>query len=244
MLEIGPGEGALTERLLERGWRVTAVELDRALAARLVRRWHEQPALEVVAGDALTFRPPARSGPWWVAGNLPYAITSPLLFGLLDQIDEAPLVEMVFMVQKEVADRLAARPGTKAYGALTVGVGLRADVERVFEVGPGSFRPPPRVRSAVVRLTPHARWPLDAARRSRLRVLVQRLFGQRRKQIQKSLRTLEPWRLDSAEVEVAATRAGLDLSRRPESLAVAEWLRLDDALEALGVGREQGQGGA
>ena len=232
VLEIGPGEGALTKHLLGRGWRVTAIELDRGLVERLIERWGELDDLEVVHGDALAHSLPPGSGSWWVIGNLPYSITSPLLFHLLGELGRAPIAEMVFMVQKEVADRLTARPGTKAYGSLTVGVGLVTDVEVLFEIGPGSFRPPPRVRSSIVRLVPHGRWRLDAARRARLETLVQGLFGQRRKQLQKGLRTLTPWRLDAAAVARVGASAELDLSRRPETLSVEEWLRLDAALAA------------
>ncbi|MFN2421796.1 MAG: 16S rRNA (adenine(1518)-N(6)/adenine(1519)-N(6))-dimethyltransferase RsmA [Gemmatimonadota bacterium] len=230
VLEIGPGEGALTEHLIERGWRVMAVELDHGLFQRLAERWRDRPDVEIAHGDALVLTLPKGSGPWWVVGNLPYAITSPLVFHLLDQVGRGPIAEMVFMVQKEVAARLTARPGTKTYGALTVGVTLVADVETVLEVGPGSFRPPPRVRSAVVRLTPHRRWPLSARRRARLRAMVQALFGQRRKQLQKSLRTLEPWKLGPRTVQEVMTRAAIDPSRRPETLAVEDWIRLDAAL--------------
>ena len=233
VVEIGPGRGALTGPLLERGFRVLAIELDRILAAGLAARWGSDEGLEVVQEDALEVTlPPARPGePLWVVGNLPYAITSPLLFRMLDQVDTAGIAGMVFMIQREVADRLAAEPGTKAYGALTVGVRLVADVERLFDVGAGAFRPPPAVVSAVVRLTPHERFGLDRARRERLRTLVQSLFGQRRKQIQKSLRTLPGFSLSPETVARVARRSGLDLARRPETLSPEEFLALDAALE-------------
>ncbi len=137
------------------------------------------------------------------------------------------------MIQREVADRLAAAPGTKAYGALTVGVRLVADVERLFDVRAGAFRPPPAVVSAVVRLIPHDRFGLDRARRERLRALVQALFGQRRKQIQKSLRTLTGFSLSAEAVALVAESSGLDLARRPETLSPEEFLALDTALEGV-----------
>jgi 16S rRNA (adenine1518-N6/adenine1519-N6)-dimethyltransferase len=143
---------------------------------------------------------------------------------------------MVFMIQREVAERLTARPGTKDYGALTVGVRLVADVERLFDVGPGAFRPPPTVTSTVVRITPHDRLRLSPERRERLRALVRDLFGQRRKQIQKSLRTLPARGLDPAAVARVAERSGLDLSARPETLSPEGFLALDEALEALAPG--------
>jgi len=235
VVEIGPGRGALTDPLLERGFRVLAIELDRALAADLRERWGREEGFELVEADALEITlPPARAGePLWVVGNLPYAITSPLLFHVLEQVDSAGIAGMVFMIQREVAERLAAEPGTRAYGALTVGVRLVADVERLFDVRAGAFRPPPTVVSTVVRLIPHDRFGLDGGRRQRLRSLVQALFGQRRKQIQKSLRTLQGFALSPEIVERVALRSGLDLVRRPETLSPQEFLALDAALASV-----------
>ncbi|HYO47216.1 MAG TPA: 16S rRNA (adenine(1518)-N(6)/adenine(1519)-N(6))-dimethyltransferase RsmA [Gemmatimonadota bacterium] len=232
VVEIGPGRGALTGPLLERGLRVHAIELDRTLAAELRERWGGREEFELVEGDALDVALPkaAPDDPVWVVGNLPYAITSPLLFHLLDQIERARIAGMVLMIQREVAERLAAGPGTKAYGALTVGVRLVVDVERLFDVGPGAFRPPPTVVSSVVRLTPHDRFGLTAERRERLRALVQALFGHRRKQIQKSLRTLPGWCLDREGVLRVAELTELDLARRPETLSPEEFLALEAAL--------------
>lgn len=230
VLEIGPGRGALTEHLLERAWRVRAIELDRALVAELRSRWGNRDDFEVIRGDALEVPLPVDGEPWWVIGNLPYSITSPLLFRLLEAVPEGPIREMVFMVQKEVAERLVAEPGTSAIGSLTVGVGLVADVERIFDVGPGAFQPPPSVWSSVVRLVPHDRHELEADRIARIRNLVQTVYGQRRKQLQKSLRTLAPWTLTRPEVDRVAERTGLDLVRRPETLSVDEWVRLDAAV--------------
>jgi len=230
VLEIGAGEGALTEHLIGRGWKVLALELDERLARNLASRWSGRDDLHVVAVDALEFALPAARGPWWVIGNLPYAVTTPLLFNLVDSAPRVPVREMVFMVQREVAERLAAQPGTGAMGSLTVGIRLVSDVEWLFDVGPGAFRPPPRVRSSVIRIVPHDRWGLNEKDRERLRRLVQTLFGQRRKQLQKGLRTLSPWRLARVETERMEEETGLDLSRRPETLSVEEWLRLESAL--------------
>lgn len=239
VLEIGAGEGALTEHLIGRGWRVVAVEIDQRLARILGSRWRGRDDLHVVAADALELALPTGRGPWWVIGNLPYAVTTPLLFGLVDAAPRVPIRQMVFMVQREVAERLAARPGTGAMGSLTVGIRLVADVEWLFDVGPGAFRPPPRVRSSVIRIVPHDRWGLSEEDRERLRRLVQALFGQRRKQLQKGLRTLAPWRLAKGETERLAEETGLDLSRRPETLSVEEWLGLESALRrVLAEGRD------
>lgn len=227
VLEIGPGRGALTRHLLERAWNVTAVELDRSLAHRLEERWGGRKDFEVVRADALEHSlPPAPAGEsWWVIGNLPYAITSPLLFHLADQLGTAPIAEMVFMIQKEVADRLVAAPGTGERGSLTIGIGLVADVEALFDVPPGKFRPPPKVTSTVVRLTPNDR--VGGPRRAEpVRGFVQALFGQRRKQLQKILRTLPPWEVDREAVERIEAATGIDLRRRPETLTIEEWLTL------------------
>lgn len=234
MVEIGPGRGALTEPLLDRGFDVLAIELDRTLAAGLRDRWGVA-GLAVVEADALEVAlPRAEPGhPLWVVGNLPYAITSPLLFHVLDQVGSAGIAGMVFMIQREVADRLAAEPGTGAYGALTVGVRLVADVERLFDVRAGAFRPPPAVVSTVVRLTPHDRFGLDREHRDRLRGLVRELFGQRRKQIQKTLRTTRGLSADA--VARIAARSGIDPERRPETLSPEEFLALDMALARSGT---------
>jgi 16S rRNA (adenine1518-N6/adenine1519-N6)-dimethyltransferase len=237
VVEIGPGRGALTEPLLDRGLRVLAIELDRGLAAALRERWGGRDGFDVVEGDARSVDlPEDRAARLWVVGNLPYAVTSPLLFRVLAQVDRSGIAGMVFMIQREVAERLAARPGTKDYGALTVGVRLVADVERLFDVGPGAFRPPPAVVSTVVRITPHDRYRLSPERRDRLRALVRDLFGQRRKQIQKSLRTLPGRALDPAIVQRVAERSGLDLSARAETLSPEGFLALDAALEELAPG--------
>lgn len=244
VIEIGPGRGALTGPLLERGFRVRAIELDRTLAAELRERWGDRDEFELIEGDALDVNliEASEGDPLWIVGNLPYAITSPLLFHVLDQVRRARIAGMVFMVQREVAERLAAGPGTKAYGALTLGVGFVADVEPLFDVGPGAFRPPPAVISTVVRLTPHDRFGLDAGRRERLRLLVRALFGQRRKQIQKSLRTLSGWTLDRGEVDRVAALSGLDLARRPETLSPIEFLALEEALGAVAPASGTGRG--
>jgi 16S rRNA (adenine1518-N6/adenine1519-N6)-dimethyltransferase len=226
VLEIGPGEGALTEHLLDRGWRVVAVEMDAALAAGLERRWPTGD-LTVVRGDALDHEPDGE-GPLYAIGNLPYAVTSPLLFYLLELADRIEVPEIVVMVQREVAERLAASPGTKAYGALTVGVALSALVELLFDVGRGQFRPPPRVRSTVVRLVPRAPTGLGPGRRERVRSLVRTAFEQRRKQLRNSLKAeIESFLAGAAEV---TTIAGISLERRPETLSVEEWIRLEAAL--------------
>lgn len=222
VVEIGPGRGALTAALRDRGAVVTAIEKDEALLAGLRARF---PDLALAHADALEadWRALAgvTDGPWLVAGNIPYNITSPLI----DRALQPPRPRaIVFLIQAEVADRLVATPGTREYGALTVGVGAVARVERLFTVPPGAFQPPPRVDSAVVRLTPLAT-PLipDEAVRAFRRV-VTGLFAARRKQLGRAVRQLTGW--ESARVGALLAGAGLDQTRRPETLTPAEFVTL------------------
>jgi 16S rRNA (adenine1518-N6/adenine1519-N6)-dimethyltransferase len=151
VVEIGPGKGALTRHLLERADRVVAVELDEALAERLREHFAAEPRLTVITGDALEV-PLDRWGPAVVAGNLPYYAATPIIERAMGVMRRG-----VFLVQKEVAARLAARPGARDYGYLTVRAQLFADVEPLMQVRPSAFHPPPKVTSQVVRLTPRAR---------------------------------------------------------------------------------------
>lgn len=223
MLEIGPGQGALTEALVRRGARVTAIEKDAELVP-LVRE--RVPGVRVVPGDALELDWRAVAGVrpgegLLVAGNIPYNITSPLLAKAL----EAPRPErIVFLVQAEVADRLVAPPGGEAYGALSIGVQSTARVEKLFRVPSGAFHPRPEVDSAVVRLSPLAEPLVRDDEAQVFRRLVVGLFGFRRKQLGRGLRELTSWSAErSGEV---LQRASLSGTARPETLAPLEFLRL------------------
>ncbi|HET7315589.1 16S rRNA (adenine(1518)-N(6)/adenine(1519)-N(6))-dimethyltransferase RsmA, partial [Salinisphaera sp.] len=182
LVEIGPGEGALTEALLDRVEHLSAIEIDRDLVAHWQRRAADAPGLDLIAGDALKIDYGAlaarRGGPLRLIGNLPYNISSPLLFALLGST--APIIDMHFMLQKEVVDRLVAAPGSGAYGRLSVAIAARAEASLLFDVGPGAFKPPPKVMSSVVRLTPRAPDFIidDDAMFDRV---VAAAFGQRRK---------------------------------------------------------------
>ena len=182
VLEIGPGKGTLTRALAERAHRVTVIEADRGLAAALPDAL-EDSRVTVVTGDALKVPWPRATV---VCGNIPYQITSPLI----DRALRPPRPErIVFLVQAEVAERLAASPGSDGYGALTAGVRLVATVERLFAVPAGAFRPRPRVDSALVRLVPRAE-PLVAseAEEARVRAVIRALFQRRRQQLARSVR--------------------------------------------------------
>jgi 16S rRNA (adenine1518-N6/adenine1519-N6)-dimethyltransferase len=206
VLEIGPGRGSLTEILLARGLNVVAIEKDRTLAAAL-----ERQHLRVIVGDALRVDWPRVSK---VVGNIPYYITSPLI----DKALTPPLPErVVFLVQDEVADRLAAKPGGKTYGALTVGVQAVCTVEKLFAVAPGSFKPPPKVRSAVVRLTPLAEPLVGAGEIAEFRAFVTACFSRRRKQLKNAVPGLSAAQLEAL---------GIDPTLRPERLPPAAFVRL------------------
>ena len=151
VVEIGPGRGALTERLLRRAARVVAVELDSGLAAHLRLKFSGNPRLEVVEGDALD-TDLTQWGPAVIAGNLPYYAATPIV----EKTVRLPVPRAVFLVQKEVAERLVAQPGTRAYGFLTVATAMFAGARLLFEVKPSAFYPPPKVDSAVVLLEPRA----------------------------------------------------------------------------------------
>jgi 16S rRNA (adenine1518-N6/adenine1519-N6)-dimethyltransferase len=218
VLEIGPGRGTLTRELAARAARVVAIEADRALAASLAQAM-EGTNVTVVGGDALRVAWPAVDV---VAGNIPYQITTPLIERALRPPRPA---RIVFLVQREVADRLAAGPGTKSYGALSAGVQLVAVVERLFGVSAGAFRPPPRVESAVVRITPRAE-PLvrDDADEAAARRFIQALFQRRRQQIQRSIR--EASGLDAPATLGILGQLGIPPATRAEELSPGQLVAL------------------
>jgi 16S rRNA (adenine1518-N6/adenine1519-N6)-dimethyltransferase len=218
LVEIGPGLGALTQPLLERAGALTVIELDRDLAARLARN----PRLTVVQADALDIDfaalAAAAGSPLRLVGNLPYNISTPLLFHLLGAADR--LADLHFMLQKEVVDRMAAEPGGKDYGRLSVMLQWRCHIEALFDVPPTAFDPPPRVESAVVRLVP---WPQPAAVDARrLGELVAVAFSQRRKILR---HTLGRWLAERG------FSGAFDEQRRAEEVPVAEYVALARAVE-------------
>lgn len=217
MVEIGPGHGALTWPLLDRIGQLTVVEIDRDLAARL--RTQAPSALTVIETDALKadYAALARQAgqPLRLVGNLPYNISSPLLFVLLAQ--PGAIRDMHFMLQKEVVDRIVAAPGGKTYGRLSVAVAARADAVRLFDVGPGAFSPPPKVMSCVVRLVPRpAEFRIDDW--TVFDRLVTAAFCKRRKTLRNAL---SAWLTADA---IGA--AGIDPTLRPERISPAEFARL------------------
>ena len=181
VIEIGPGRGALTEKLLRRAARVVAIEIDSTLVEHLRTRFAGEPRLEIVHADILA-TDLARWGRAPVAGNLPYYIASPIL----EKAVRLDVPRIVFLIQKEVAERLIAKPGHREYGYLTLQTALFADTRLLFEVKPGSFRPPPQVDSAVVLLTPHMR-DLGVGDREAFRRFLSQCFRQKRKTLRNNL---------------------------------------------------------
>jgi len=222
IVEIGPGLGALTAPLLERHGELDVVELDRDVIPHLEAACAGKGELRVHNVDALKFDFASLAGvgqPLRVVGNLPYNISTPLIFHLLE--DAADIVDMHFLLQKEVVDRLTAAPGGGDYGRLSVMVQYRCRAESLFRVGPGAFSPPPKVDSAVVRLIPYAQLPWPARDERRLAELVNQAFSQRRKTLRNSLKKL----LDAETIAAA----GVDPGERPEQVTVADFVRLADA---------------
>lgn len=223
MVEIGPGLGALTRPLLQRLGELHCVELDRDLLAQLQACCRDLGTLHVHQGDALSFDfgalAPGGSA-LRVVGNLPYNISTPLLFHLL--ADAHAIADMHFLLQREVVDRLTASPGSSDYGRLSVMVQYRCRARRLFRVGAGAFRPPPQVESAFVQLVPWQPLPTPAADEQALAAVVRRAFGQRRKTLRRSLRGA----LDAADIQAA----GLDPGQRPERVPVAGFVALADRL--------------
>ncbi len=226
LVEIGPGQGALTWPVLERAGRLDVVEIDRDLARELAAAATDRGDLRIHTADALQFDfatlAPHGGRCLRVIGNLPYNVSTPLLFHLLTA---APaILDMHFMLQKEVVERMAAGPGSKTYGRLSVMLAAACRVEKLFTVGSGAFRPPPQVDSAIVRLTPWTEPPFPLRDPARFAKLVATAFMHRRKTLRNALAT---------QVEAATfVAAGIDPSRRPETLSPAEFARLADATAA------------
>ena len=230
-IEIGPGPGALTRPLAQRAKSVTAFEIDRDLAAALTEE--AIPNLTVVEGDFLRLSTSdsvltTTDSRLRVAGNLPYNVASAIMFRLIElHAAGVPLVDATLMLQREVADRLVAPPGSKEYGVLSILIGHAADVETVLKLPAGAFRPPPKVLSSLVRLRFRAPDPPvnDLAMFGRL---VQAVFTRRRKTMANALRAMEDGRPLALGPAEALAAAGLDGSRRPETLSIAEFARLAD----------------
>ena len=227
VVEMGPGEGALTAELARRAGRVIALEVDRELIARLRTRF---PTVEVLEADARAWDYGIASAPAGgrvlVIGNLPYSVSKPILMALVKA--RTALASMVLMLQREVAERLAAPPGSKTYGSLSVLTQLYCDVEVALRVPPGAFRPPPKVESAVVRLTPLPKARIDVGDERWFHTVVRAAFAQRRKIVVNTLAT--SLRRPIEEVRQAAYAAGIDPTCRAEILTIDDFARVASRL--------------
>ncbi|PCJ93875.1 MAG: 16S rRNA (adenine(1518)-N(6)/adenine(1519)-N(6))-dimethyltransferase [Porticoccaceae bacterium] len=226
LIEIGPGQGAITGPLLEKCDRLNVVELDRDLIPLLEKKFEHFPGLQIHQGDALKTdfsQFYIDEQPLRIIGNLPYNISTPLLFHLLKFNEQ--ILDMYFMLQKEVVDRLGASPGEKSYGRLSVMVQYYCKVHPLFLVPPTAFRPAPKVESAIVQLRPYTKPPHVAKSLSTLSKLVRTCFQQRRKTIRNSLKLF----LNTEQLN----QLDIDLTLRPENLSVATFVQLSNQIEAF-----------
>jgi len=229
LVEIGPGQGAMTEPLLQHDISLDVIELDRDLVPLLQQRWSDRPNFRVHQADALKFdyrtlvtndstTPELR-----LTGNLPYNISTPLLFHVLEQA--ALFRDMHFMLQKEVVMRLTAAPGNKTYGRLSVMTALYCEAWNLFSIGPEAFSPPPKVDSAMVRLIPRAQTPIPTAQIPDFGLLVRQSFTQRRKTLRNNLK--------GALSDQQIKDAGIDPGCRAETLGLQQFLALFQQWNAM-----------
>ncbi|MEM0953681.1 MAG: 16S rRNA (adenine(1518)-N(6)/adenine(1519)-N(6))-dimethyltransferase RsmA [Pseudomonadota bacterium] len=224
LIEIGPGEGALTAGLLDAGVKLDAIELDRDLGPVLEARFGQRDGFSLHQADALGFdfsSLASESLPFTVVGNLPYNISTPLIFHLLNF--SGLIDDMYFMLQREVVQRLAAEPNSKAWGKLGVMARYRCDIEALFDVAPESFRPPPKVMSGIVRLTPKTA-AMNTAQETALRRVVTAAFSQRRKTLRNTLRDL----VSVQQLEGLGIASGA----RAESLTLEQFVAISETIEA------------
>lgn len=217
-VEIGPGRGALTERLLAHADRVAAIELDASLAAYLRERWSEESRLEILEANALHVDW-SQWGEGVLAGNLPYYIATPIISRYVRE--PGSLRQAVFLIQKEVAERITAQPGGREYGYFSVECQFFAETEFLFRVPPGAFQPPPKVESAVIRLTPRRQHAVDDPQG--FLAFASKCFRQKRKTLRNNLASMYP-------AEVYESRA--EISRRAETLSVEEFVDLYRAIKS------------
>ena len=225
LVEIGPGEGALTQALIGGGCRLDAVELDHDLRTRLLAAFSTYPGFTLHSADALNFdfaSLAVGNAQLRVVGNLPYNISTPLIFKLLEQADV--IADMHFMLQLEVVERLAASPGSKDWGRLGVMAQFQCEVEKLFEVPPEAFYPPPEVQSAVVRLTPHSEPPYPDVDRASLSKVVTQACSQRRKTLRNNFKGT----LEESDFEVLK----IDPSARAETLSLDDFVAVTTHLQS------------
>ena len=220
VVEIGPGRGAITTALAADSGHLHAVELDRDLVGRLNRQYRDNPTVSIHEADALSFDYSTLGDRLRIVGNLPYNISTPLLFHLLKFRDR--IIDMHFMLQKEVVDRMAAGPGSKAYGRLGIMLGCHLNIESLFDVDKSAFDPPPEVTSAVVRLDPLPPGAFDIQDDALLSKIVTSAFMKRRKTIRNSLKDI----VEVTDLEAVDIDSGL----RPEQISILKYVELSNHL--------------
>jgi len=220
IVEIGPGQAALTAPLAVSATTLHAIEFDRDLIANLKRQFQDCQNVVIHEADALRFDFSSLGNELRVVGNLPYNISTPLLFHLL--AFKKIVTDMHFMLQKEVADRISAVPGNKVYGRLTIMLGCQLEVVPIFDVPPDAFTPPPKVMSSVVRMRPLPDGHFDVQDANKLEKIVKQAFSMRRKTLRNALQGLA----EAADIEAA----GLEPGNRPEQIPVDGWIRLANRL--------------
>ena len=222
LVEIGPGQAALTRPLMESGAELHLIELDRDLVDALQKRFSDNSNVFIHSCDALKANLPEITGerPFRLIGNLPYNISTPLIFHVLESAEL--VIDMHFMLQKEVVDRMAAGPGSRTYGRLSVMTQFRSKVTPLFDVGPESFSPAPRVSSSIVRLQPLQSPPADAGSFDNLKQLVSAAFSKRRKTLRNSLKEL----LNADQI----LASGVDPGQRAEQLSLSQFAALARSL--------------
>ncbi|PHS73657.1 MAG: 16S rRNA (adenine(1518)-N(6)/adenine(1519)-N(6))-dimethyltransferase [Cycloclasticus sp.] len=225
VVEIGPGQGAITEPLLDSNCQLDVVELDRDLVDRLEKRFSHIERFSLYSADALTFDfAVLDSGERLrIIGNLPYNISTPLLFHLLSQASH--IRDMHFMLQKEIVNRLEAQPGSKQFGRLSIMIQIFCQVEALFDVDPECFHPKPKVMSSIVRLTPHASSKYSIDDITLFETLVKNAFSQRRKTIRNTLKNICD--------DIAFEAVGIDPTKRAEALAIDDFVQLSNYLYRL-----------
>jgi len=223
IIEIGPGQAALTRSLLASGAAMHLLEIDRDLAQSLARQLEGYDRATLHVGDALTmdFGDIAGGKAFRLVGNLPYNISTPVMFHALEWADQ--IIDMHFMLQREVVERMASGPGSKAWGRLSIMCQYYCQVTPLFDVPPEAFSPRPRVQSSVVKLVPHAKPPVDLISRKAFDLVVRQAFGQRRKTLRNSLGKL----LDSSQI----ADAGVDPGLRAEALSMNDFAKLSRLID-------------
>ena len=223
VVEIGPGQAAITMPLAANATTLHAIEFDRDLVSELTSRFSTQEHVTIHAADALSFDFSSLGERLRIVGNLPYNISTPLLFHLLDH--QAHILDAHFMLQKEVVERMSAAPGSKNFGRLTIMLGCQMEVVPLFDVPPTAFSPPPRVISSVVRMRPLPKPGYDVRNRDMLAKIVRTAFSRRRKTLRNALQGVA----DVSAIEAA----GISIRDRPEQLSIANWVQLANYLDKV-----------